>query len=102
MMTMQEMGLKVVGQLLENELGLFDLSGNVYEWCEDDYHDNYEGAPLDGSAWIDRPKRAGSRVLRGGYWYATARYCRVSFRDARAARRAHSAAVGFRLVLPRV
>ena len=61
-------GTKVVGQLLENELGLFDMSGNVYEWCEDDYHDNYEGAPLDGSAWIDRPKRGESRVLRGGGW----------------------------------
>ena len=51
-------GTQAVGQLLENELGLFDMSGNVYEWCEDDFHDNYEGAPVDGSAWIDQPKRA--------------------------------------------
>ena len=69
-----------VGQLLENELGLFDMSGNVLEWCEDDYHSNYQGAPIDGSAWIDQPKRGGYRVLRGGFWNENARYCRVSLR----------------------
>ena len=90
-----------VGRLLENELGLFDLSGNVYEWCEDDYHDNYEGAPLDGSAWIDRPKRGERRVLRGGAWGLQARICRVSFR-AHDEPGARSLFVGFRLVLPRV
>ena len=94
-------GTKVVGQLLENELGLFDMSGNVYEWCEDDYHDNYEGAPLDGSAWIDRPKRGGSRVLRGGAWGGAARRCRVSDRN-HLAPVVRNDFVGFRLVLPRV
>ncbi|MEM7656339.1 MAG: formylglycine-generating enzyme family protein [Bacteroidota bacterium] len=69
-----------VGQLLPNELGLYDLSGNVYEWCEDDWHDTYDGAPLDGSAWVDQPQRASLRVLRGGNWIFTARYCRVSNR----------------------
>jgi hypothetical protein len=41
------------------------MSGNVWEWCEDDWHDNYNGAPTDGSAWVDSP-RGGGRVLRAG------------------------------------
>ena len=90
-----------VGQLLENELGLFDMSGNVLEWCEDDFHDNYEGAPVDGSAWIDRPERAGGRVLRGGDWGSRARNCRVSSRT-RGGPGGRNRFVGFRLVLPRV
>ena len=94
-------GTQAVGQLLENELGLFDMSGNVLEWCEDDFHDNYEGAPVDGSAWIDRPKRARFRVLRGGTWNGFARLCRVSFR-LRYAPGDRYGFIGFRLVLPRV
>jgi formylglycine-generating enzyme required for sulfatase activity len=46
---------------------LFDMSGNVLEWCEDDWHDNYEGAPSDGTAWIDGT-RAAYRVARGRSW----------------------------------
>ena len=94
-------GTQAVGQLLENELGLFDMSGNVREWCEDDFHDNYEGAPKDGSAWIDGPERAESRVLRGGSWLADARSCRVSAR-ARGRPGGRDHFFGFRLVLPRV
>jgi formylglycine-generating enzyme required for sulfatase activity len=54
-----------VGQKKPNELGLYDMSGNVYEWCEDDWHDNYKLAPNDGSAWVDTPRDA-ARVIRGG------------------------------------
>ena len=74
-------GTKAVGQKLPNELGIFDMSGNVWEWCEDDYHETYKGAPTDGSAWIDQPNRGGNRVLRGGPWDNQARDCRVSDRD---------------------
>jgi formylglycine-generating enzyme required for sulfatase activity len=47
--------------------GCYDMCGNVWEWCEDDWHWDYNGAPTDGSAWIDDP-RASGRVHRGGSW----------------------------------
>jgi len=72
---------KSVGLKYPNQLGLYDMSGNVYEWCEDDWHDNYDGAPNDGKAWMDRPQRGSFRVYRGGSWFGDARGCRVSFRD---------------------
>jgi len=49
--------------------GAMDMSGNVSEWVEDDYHDLYSGAPNDGSAWVDEP-RASFRVSRGGSFYS--------------------------------
>ncbi len=70
-----------VGQLLSNELGLYDMSGNVWEWCEDDWHSDYKGAPADGTAWLDAPQRGTYRVLRGGSWFDDAQGCRVAFRD---------------------
>ena len=89
---------KPVGQKSSNQLGLYDLNGNVWEWCEDDWHDNYKGAPTDGSAWIDQPLRGAFRVTRGGSWIRTARYCRVAGRVIAAPiNRVYS--LGFRLVL---
>lgn len=49
-----------------NAFGLYDMSGNVWEWVEDSYHDNYAGAPSDGDAWQSDGKR---RVIRGGSWF---------------------------------
>ena len=66
-----------VGQKKPNELGLYDMSGNVYEWCQDVWHDSYNGAPADGSAWLQGGDQA-RRVLRGGSWYSLG--CRVAFR----------------------
>ncbi len=73
-------GTKPVGGKTGNAFGLFDMSGNVYEWCEDDYHSTYSGAPSDGSAWIDSP-RASDRMIRGGGWGGNARYCRSAYRN---------------------
>ncbi len=64
---------------LPNLLGLCDMSGNVWEWCEDDWHDDYQDAPDDGSAWVDTP-RGSRRVNRGGSWIRDADDCRVAGR----------------------
>ncbi len=54
-----------------NAFGLYDMHGLVWEWCADHWHDNYEAAPTDGSAWIiDNDNDNQSRVLRGGSWYS--------------------------------
>ncbi|MDX2072578.1 MAG: formylglycine-generating enzyme family protein [Haliscomenobacter sp.] len=71
---------KQVGLKLANELGLHDLSGNVMEWCVDQWHADYWGAPTDGSAWVDKDESA-SRVLRGGSWDYSPQYCRPSYRS---------------------
>ncbi len=63
-----------------NAWGLSDMHGNAWEWCEDHWHDNYEGAPEDGSAWLTGQSDA-PRVLRGGSWYADPGICRSACRD---------------------
>jgi formylglycine-generating enzyme required for sulfatase activity len=57
-----------VGSFKPNAFGLYDMHGNVWQWVEDAYHDSYEGAPNDGSAWIARDD-IGRRVIRGGAWH---------------------------------
>jgi formylglycine-generating enzyme required for sulfatase activity len=61
-----------VAQKQANAFGLYDMSGNVWEWTEDCYHDNYKGAPTDGAAWADDDCKY--RVLRGGSWSSEASY----------------------------
>lgn len=88
-----------VGLKLPNAWGLFDMGGNVQEWCEDCYHVDYNGAPEDGSPWLVPADTA--RVTRGGnYWWGAyscrsasrdyltpdSRYCDQGFRVARSAR----------------
>ena len=55
------------------------MHGNVFEWCEDDWHANYAGVPMDGSAWVGGVREA-TRVARGGAWNSEAAYCRVAAR----------------------
>jgi formylglycine-generating enzyme required for sulfatase activity len=67
---------------IANGFGLCDMHGNVWEWCQDHWHDTYEGAPPDGSAWIDpEASEDALRVLRGGSWYSNPRDCRSASRD---------------------
>ena len=87
----------IVGQKLPNELGLYDMSGNVREWVEDQWHETYAGAPTDGSAWVDQEEGA-PRVRRGGSWSSLAQRCRVSYRYHGAPEYRFST-LGFRLAL---
>ncbi len=71
-----------VGSLgLANAFGLYDMHGNVWEWCQDHFHPSYEGAPTDGSAWLDEtPSGEERRLLRGGSWLISPRFCRSAYR----------------------
>jgi formylglycine-generating enzyme required for sulfatase activity len=62
-----------------NAFGLYDMHGNVWEWCQDVWHGNYEGAPTDGSAWIEGGDQE-RRVLRGGSWLNVPGGCRSAYR----------------------
>jgi formylglycine-generating enzyme required for sulfatase activity len=69
-----------VGEKKPNELGIYDMSGNVWEWCQDEWHDSYRDAPTDGSAWQDTSgveKGNITRVVRGGAWDDSPDFCRV-------------------------
>ncbi|MFM6628754.1 MAG: formylglycine-generating enzyme family protein, partial [Microcystis panniformis] len=68
-----------VGQFPPNAFGLYDMHGNVREWCADTWHDNYDGAPTDGSAWIENGNDNRS-PLRGGSWSYNPTYCRSAIR----------------------
>jgi formylglycine-generating enzyme required for sulfatase activity len=69
-----------VGGYAANAFGLHDMHGNIWEWVQDIWHDNYAGAPTDGSAWMvgGDPSR---RVLRGGSWFNSPQYLRSAIRN---------------------
>src|SRR5512132_3742140 len=71
-----------VGAYPPNAWGLYDMHGNVWEWVEDVWHDNYQGAPSDGNAWTDEKGTFSRiRVNRGGSWYITPGDLRSAFRS---------------------
>ena len=69
-----------VGTYPANPWGLYDMHGNVWEWVADHWHDNYQGAPGDGSAWLDEEEGRACRVIRGGSWIVDARGVRAASR----------------------
>jgi formylglycine-generating enzyme required for sulfatase activity len=74
-----------VGSFKPNAFGLYDMHGNVWEWVYDSWHDNYDGAPLDGSAWLQGGDPS-YRVVRGGSWRNDPQLVRAAVRDRRNAR----------------
>jgi formylglycine-generating enzyme required for sulfatase activity len=68
-----------VGSFSANAFGLHDMHGNVEEWSADASHSNYDGAPTDGSAWLNGNRN--SYVVRGGSWVISPGYCRSANRD---------------------
>ena len=85
-----------VGQFHPNAFGLYDMHGNVWEWCLDPWHDNYDGAPNDGRVWDEGKEELSEdiltnlnillqderdHVIRGGSWDYDPRYCRSAYRD---------------------
>jgi formylglycine-generating enzyme required for sulfatase activity len=63
-----------------NNFGLYDMHGNVWEWCQDHWHGNYEGAPTDGSASLSVENNTNRRLLRGGSWDYRPGICRSAYR----------------------
>ena len=84
-----------VGQKRPNAWGLHDMIGNVYEWCEDTWHDGYKNAPTDGSAWSGGES---ARVLRGGRWIGNPQNCRSSNRSMNVPG-TRNGSIGFRVVV---
>ena len=86
-----------VGSFVPNAFGLFDMHGNVCEWCADHWNPNYDGAPSDGAIWHTEPFRP-AHIVRGGSWHHHALDCRSASR----ARVPHASYrfdfVGFRVV----
>jgi formylglycine-generating enzyme required for sulfatase activity len=89
------MGTSRVGEYAPNPWGLYDMHGNVWEWTQDVVHDNYEGAPNTGLAWVEGGDPA-RRILRGGAWQYNPRYLRSAVRNGSAAALSN-AIIGFRV-----
>ncbi len=79
-----------------NAFGLYNMHGNVHEWCSDDYHDSYNGAPSDANQWVSNKANA-SKVMRGGSWFNDTPVCRSAARD-KNTQEGRSNSFGFRVV----
>jgi formylglycine-generating enzyme required for sulfatase activity len=90
-----------VGAYPPNPWGLYDMHGNVWEWVEDCWHESYEGAPTDGSAWLEEDGGGcGRRVLRGGSWDNGPGYLRSAYRGRNSAG-VRNNVIGFRVARSR-
>jgi formylglycine-generating enzyme required for sulfatase activity len=84
-----------LGSFPPNAFGLYDMHGNVWEWCQDDWHNNYSNAPKDGSGWTSQS--GNTKALRGGSWGNIPVYCRSAYRTYNALAY-HYFNIGFRVV----
>jgi len=84
-----------VGIFPPNAFGLYDMHGNVWEWCQDDWHNNYIDAPKDGSGWTSRS--GNTKLLRGGSWLYDPGGCRSAFRVS-SGLDSYGNGIGFRVV----
>ncbi|NMG18769.1 caspase, EACC1-associated type [Brasilonema bromeliae] len=89
-----------VGKFPSNAFGLYDMHGNIWEWCQDAWYESYEGAPADGTAWMSENDKNSRRLLRGSSWYGDPWRCRSGSRS-RNARVNRVDDVGFRVVVAR-
>ncbi|MCL1472725.1 bifunctional serine/threonine-protein kinase/formylglycine-generating enzyme family protein [Argonema antarcticum] len=85
-----------VGSFPSNKFGLYDLHGNVWEWCADHWHSNYQSAPNDGTIWLTSDESS-NRLLRGGSWNNDPWVCRSAYRDGGVAGD-RNCSIGFRVV----
>jgi formylglycine-generating enzyme required for sulfatase activity len=84
-----------VGSFKASAFGLNDMLGNVFQWTEDCWHEDYKNAPIDGSARTDGD--CSEHELRGGSWFTTPAFVRASYRNHFAANY-RTSSVGIRLV----
>lgn len=84
-----------VGKFPPNAFGLYDMHGNVWEWCQDNWHDNYKNAPNDGTAWV--LTFSINKIIRGGSWKRHPDHCRSAYRSY-GGRALRYEDVGFRVV----
>lgn len=85
------------GMKKPNLWGLYDMNGNVWEWVQDSWHENYNESPSNGSAWEDREEEKPYRLSRGGSWFCTIDFCRSASRFRRDPEKKISN-MGFRLL----
>lgn len=90
-------GTQPVGHYAPNNWGLYDVDGNVWQWCEDGWHPDYKGAPADGTAWPGGDETMA--LLRGGAWNYDAMGLRIADRNWYP-RSLSTSFIGFRVVTP--